>query len=192
MSCRVAIITVIDGCHIRNEGLDVLMIIIYRPRSLEEDRRVILNESHNALYGSSSRKSFDASNLREVVKYARCHVDVLESWRKLLPLDLAWNDDDPPATDLNIARLRTKYYGGLYMILRPYLRIAIHAFKPLSQQNSLAATADLAEDQRQVIEIACQCIDAAIWSTIAFGRVGADPDSSYEEFQSTRTERLVS
>lgn len=116
---------------------------------------------------------------------------VLESWRKLLSLELAWNDEDPPATNLNIARLRAKYYGGLYMILRPYLRIAIHTFNSLSQQNSLAATADLAEDQRQIIEIACQCIDAAIRSTIAFDRVGADPDSSYEEFKSTRTERLV-
>ncbi|KAH8701177.1 hypothetical protein GQ44DRAFT_832052 [Phaeosphaeriaceae sp. PMI808] len=153
--------------------------------------RVILNESHNALYGNSGRKSFDVSNLREVANYARSHVDMLESWRKLLPLGLAWKDDDPPATDLKIARLRAKYYGGLYMILRPYLRIAIHTFTPLPQQNLLAATADLAEDQRQVIETACQCIDAAIRSTIAFDRVGANPDSSYEEFQSTRTERLV-
>ncbi len=116
---------------------------------------------------------------------------MLERWRRVLPLVLAWNDEDPPATDLNIARLRAKYYGGLYVILRPYLRIAIDIFEPSSQQNSPAATADLTEDQRKVIEVACQCIDAAIRSTIAFDRVGAEPDSPYGEFWSTRTKRLV-
>jgi hypothetical protein len=132
----------------------------------------------------------------------------------VLPSSLAWKDDDPPSTDLNVARLRAKYYGGLYVILRPYLRIANHsidlppagasaAWGP--QQNSPTPTADsvptstsrgvqlveLSEDQRSVIGIAAQCIHSAIQSTIAFDRVGAHPDSPYEKFKCTRTRRLV-
>lgn len=51
---------------------------------------------------------------------------ILEDWRRVLPPTLAWSDDDPPATDINVARLRAKYYGSIYVILRPYLRIANH------------------------------------------------------------------
>jgi len=49
---------------------------------------------------------------------------------------------------------------------------------------------DLSEDQHNIIKIACQCIDAAIRSTIAFDRVGEEPGSTYEYFQPTRKKRL--
>ncbi|KAF2819543.1 C6 zinc finger domain-containing protein [Ophiobolus disseminans] len=176
--------------------------------------RVILNEAHNALYGASGNKSFDQSNIRAVADHATSHKDILESWRRVLPQFLAWKDGDPPATDLNIARLRAKYYGGLYMMLRPYLRIATHVIEyPPSHQsanrqahwshhNSPAATGeastpssrqmvDLSETQEKIVEVACQCIESAIQSTIAFDRVGAPDDSPYEDYRSTRTTRLV-
>ena len=50
---------------------------------------------------------------------------------------------------------------------------------------------DLTDDQRDIIKVACQCIDSAIRSTIAFDRVGAAANSSYEGFISTRTKRLL-
>jgi hypothetical protein len=176
--------------------------------------RVILNEAHNALYGVNGRLSFDTSNIKEVTEHASSHIDLLESWRRVLPPQLAWKDEDPPSTDLNIARVRAKYYGALYMMLRPCLRIATHTieFPPnaasatySSQHNSPASTRDyvssptnrnvqmveLSEPQRKIIEVACQCIDNAIRSTIAFDRVGAPPDSAYKDYQSTRTRRLV-
>ena len=176
--------------------------------------RVILNEAHNALYGANGRSSFDTSNVKEVADHASTHIDILQSWRRVLPPALAWKDEDPPSTDLNIARVRAKYYGGLYMMLRPYLRIASHTieFPPpaasaphQSQHNSPAYTGDyasnpasrnvqmveLSEDQRKIIKVACQCIDSAIQSTIAFDRVGALPDSDYKDYKSTRTCRLV-
>ncbi|KAL8970058.1 MAG: hypothetical protein Q9183_001697 [Haloplaca sp. 2 TL-2023] len=49
----------------------------------------------------------------------------LQAWRDLLPVGLKWNDDDPPAKDINTARLRAKYYGAQYIIHRPFLRYAL-------------------------------------------------------------------
>jgi hypothetical protein len=50
---------------------------------------------------------------------------------------------------------------------------------------------DLSNDQREMINLASVCIQAAIQSTIAFDRVGAQENSHYEGYRSTRTERLV-
>lgn len=50
---------------------------------------------------------------------------------------------------------------------------------------------DLSESQQQIVHLACQCIESAIQSTIAFDRVGAAEDSPYEWFQSTRQTRLI-
>ncbi|KAF2022647.1 hypothetical protein EK21DRAFT_119535 [Setomelanomma holmii] len=178
--------------------------------------RVILNEAHNALYGVSSDKSFDPSNVKDVIEHAKTHVDVLDSWRRLLPLLLAWDDDDPPPTDLNIARLRAKYYGALYMILRPYLRIATHVIEyPPSHQtshqrnhwpqhdssvtsgdlvtpmNRMTQMVELTDGQRNITEVASQCIDSAIRSTVAFDRVDAPDDSPYEGYERTSPTRLI-
>ncbi|KAL6707813.1 hypothetical protein ACN47E_003713 [Coniothyrium glycines] len=174
--------------------------------------RVILNEAHNALYGSGGQGSFDTTNIRDVAKVANIHLEILESWRRMLPAQLKWEDDEPPATDLNIARLRAKYYGGLYMMLRPYLRIASHNIElppegarsnaySYSQRNPSQGgfgesgrnvqMVDLSQGQQDIINIACRGIDSAIRSTVAFDRVGADPTSPYNDYRSTRTKRLV-
>jgi hypothetical protein len=50
---------------------------------------------------------------------------------------------------------------------------------------------DLTHDQRKIIRVACQCIDAAIRSTVAFDRIGAPDDSPYEGYEMTRTARLI-
>jgi hypothetical protein len=138
-------------------------------------------------------------------------MDLLATWRGMLIAKLAWSDDALPATDLNIARMRAKYYGGLYMMLRPYLRLAISREWPPSHQGSNRngqwshgslshvgeATSkgvqmvDLNHDQSKMVEFSCLCINAAIQSTIAFDRVGAREDSEYVGYKSTRTQRLV-
>jgi hypothetical protein len=131
----------------------------------------------------------------------------------MLLSQLQWNDNDPPSTDRNHARLRAKYYGGLYMMLRPYLRLAVMVREwppshqssrqraPWSHQNSPASMStnmnrgvqmvDLSNDQREMINLASVCIQAAIQSTIAFDRIGAPEHSPYDGYRSTRTERLV-
>jgi hypothetical protein len=176
--------------------------------------RIVLNEAHNALYQSNGTASFDTTNVKEVIAHARVHAQILENWRAMLIPELAWKDEELPSTDLNIARVRAKYYGGLYMMLRPYLRLASHVleFPPpppgtwgASQHNSPAPygnhvstptsrnvqMVDLSEDQREVIDICSKCIDSAIRSTIAFDRVGEEPGSQYTYFTPTRKTRLI-
>ncbi|RYN17062.1 hypothetical protein AA0119_g11494 [Alternaria tenuissima] len=203
----------VEGTQANRKPEDDKDIMIY---SSQIWMRVILNEAHNALYGANGNKGFDQGNIKAVAERARSHIAVLDSWRRVLPEFLAWKDGDPPSTDLNLARLRAKYYGGSYMMLRPYLRIASHIteYAPPAQatyQNghwshneSPAATrgaptptnrpvqwVDLSEAQKDIISIACQCIENAIQSTIAFDRVGAPENSPYGGFKSTRNTRLV-
>jgi hypothetical protein len=62
------------------------------------------------------------------------------------------------------------------MMLRPCLQIAAHAIERPSIQRVI---------------VACQCIESAIQSTIAFDRVGAPENSPYEGYKATRKTRLV-
>ncbi|ORY11806.1 hypothetical protein BCR34DRAFT_483538 [Clohesyomyces aquaticus] len=173
--------------------------------------RVILNEAHNMLYGAEGkRKRLDANNLKEVAHTARVHSDILLSWRKVLPQELVWKDSDDPSTDLNIARLRAKFYGGHYMILRHFLYMATHEIElppgPAwsSQSNSPAAALDvstptnthrtlmdLTADQTNVLETAFLCVRSAIQSTIAFDRVGRQPGEAYNKYVDTPKDRLI-
>jgi hypothetical protein len=186
--------------------------------------RVILNEAHNTLYGPTDRKrppGFDVKDLQDVAQKARVHADILLSWRKLLPPTLAWEDTDPPASDINIARLRAKFYGGHYMILRPFLFLAVHDVHlppgpPIawsSQANSPAGVnsptgngnsagtptnsnwnrslMNVSTEHAGVLQVAQQCIDSAIQSTIAFDRVGVDTNTPYEYYVGTSKERLI-
>jgi hypothetical protein len=180
--------------------------------------RVILNEAHNTLYGPTDRKGlpgFDTKDLSEVAKAARVHADILLSWRRLLPPSLAWDDSEPPASDINIARLRAKFYGGHYMILRPFLYIAVHdvqlpagpridwssgANSPVGNGNPNRTPTDrnwhrsimnVTSEQAGVLQVAHQCIDSAIQSTIAFDRVGDDPDAPYDHYINISKERLI-
>ncbi|KAI5364420.1 hypothetical protein J4E82_011467, partial [Alternaria postmessia] len=185
--------------------------LIMKLYSSQSFLRVVLNAAHDALYSPGRCIDFGPTSFNEVANHARTHMETLEGWRKLLTPELVWSDDDYPSTDLNIARVRAKYYGGLYMMLRPYLRIAIHTlnFSPPPSsttgvtQHSLPSRygsaapnrnvqmVDLNEDQRKVIGIVCRCIDAAIRSTIAFDRVGEEPGSQYQYFQLARRKRLI-
>ncbi|EAT89798.2 hypothetical protein SNOG_03067 [Parastagonospora nodorum SN15] len=190
--------------------LDLVLFVYWTCLQLESQiyLRVIMNEAHNQLYGSKSR-SFDENDPKAVAVHVNYHMEVLRSWKSMLLGQLQWNDTDPPSTDRNHARLRAKYYGGLYMMLRPYLRLAVLTEWPPSHQRQphtwthqsspavnggmdrAAPIVDLTPDQKEMIKLACICIEAAIRSTIAFDRIGAPEGSRYEDYKSTRTERLV-
>lgn len=43
---------------------------------------------------------------------------------------MKWSDGDPPASDINVARMRAKYYGAQYIIHRPLLHHALHPVLP--------------------------------------------------------------
>ena len=50
----------------------------------------------------------------------------LKGWRTTLPMELRWDDEDPPPVGINAARLRAKYWGAQYVIHRPFLHRVIH------------------------------------------------------------------
>ncbi|KAL9614805.1 MAG: hypothetical protein Q9167_000715 [Letrouitia subvulpina] len=62
--------------------------------------------------------------------------DRLEAWRKLLPPGLQWKDTDPPASNINDARLRAKFYGAKYIVHRPFLRHALDNRLEFSESRS--------------------------------------------------------
>jgi len=64
----------------------------------------------------------------------------LESWRRSLPDMMKWKDEEEPASDINTARLRAKYYGARYIIHRPLLYHALHHFKGPSEPNGGAVS----------------------------------------------------
>ncbi|KAH8698055.1 hypothetical protein GQ44DRAFT_733416 [Phaeosphaeriaceae sp. PMI808] len=165
-------------------------------------------EEKNLMIYSIGNKSFDSNNFRAFAS-RNSHVALLENWRRTLPHYLAWKDEDPLSTDLNTASMRAKYYGNLHMMLRNYLRIVVTYEWPLSHQsahwshyNSPATIgetfstttrgvqmAGLSDDERNMIQVACLCINSAIQSTVAFDRVGASKDNLYEGYISMRTTR---
>jgi hypothetical protein len=168
--------------------------------------RVLLNNAHNTLYS----KKLDTKDLGRLNAVALLLNENLKCWRNTLPPQLQWADKDPPATDINAARLRAKYYGGQYMILRPFLYLAVHEVElppgaPVSgvssQHSSPAAFVDreprpvslvnLDTDQQQVLKIVETCVESAINSTIAFDRVGARPDSTYRWYEDIAPQRLI-
>ncbi|KAF9733463.1 hypothetical protein PMIN06_009150 [Paraphaeosphaeria minitans] len=164
--------------------------------------RVILNDAHNSLYGA--RLGFDSNNIDEIADNARSHAELLATWRRLLPEALAWNDSDPPSTDISVARMRAKYYGGYYVVLRPLLFKAIHHMKlpPTVSSNNSPPDAsyqfnphrdivDLSAEDAKALEIVQSCVESAIQSTIAFDRIGADEDTPYRNYESQRKSRLI-
>jgi hypothetical protein len=126
---------------------------------------------------------YDEQQLMRIANAARIHAQILLAWRQLLPKHLAWKDEDPPSPDLNVARLRAKFYGGYYMILRPFLYIALH---------NIPYRVDHADHERpDVLSVAQECVGAAIQSTIAFDNVGAADPQAYRRYIDIPKKRLL-
>jgi hypothetical protein len=66
----------------------------------------------------------------------------LELWRKSLPDIMKWSDRDPPANEINAARMRAKYYGARYIIHRPLLFLALHLTQPGSKGSKASKTVE--------------------------------------------------
>lgn len=65
----------------------------------------------------------------------------LQLWRSSLPEVMRWKDSDPPPKDINVARMRAKYYGARYIIHRPLLYHALHFAGQATSVESPTATA---------------------------------------------------
>ena len=89
--------------------------------------RRILNRAHTVLYAEPNQKDHNSP----WEKFDPRDLDwSLTRWRETLPHFLRWDDSDAPATDINAARLRAKYYGARYVINRPFLHYAVHTMAP--------------------------------------------------------------
>jgi hypothetical protein len=82
-----------------------------------------------------------------------------------------WSPDDPPSPSIFAARLRGKYYGGLVIIYRPFLRMIL--------DSEFSRTPEVAQQHYispMIMDHAGSCIEALIKSTQAFQNVpGARP-----------------
>ena len=115
----------------------------------------------------------------------------LENWRRLLA-DWDWDDNDHEDPNINVARMRGKYYGAKYIIWRPTLRFALLQAAASSKTKRLSESpagfghgseatspsiSNLNSSQLggkpEVLDVdgSRKCIEAAIRSTTSFDRV---------------------
>ncbi|KAJ6123307.1 hypothetical protein N7512_005772 [Penicillium capsulatum] len=97
---------------------NTMMMLFY---SAQIHLRKVLNRVHTDLYKVEKQgQTRWSSNVQEALSMN------LNLWRNSLPDIMGWNDKDPPASDINAARMRAKYYGARYIIHRPLLYHALH------------------------------------------------------------------
>ncbi|PGH15145.1 hypothetical protein AJ80_05657 [Polytolypa hystricis UAMH7299] len=98
-----------------------MMMLYY---SAQIHLRKILNRVHTDLYKAEKQDNSGRGTWSTKIQEAlSCN---LELWREGLPPIMQWDDRDPPSKDINVARLRAKYYGARYIIHRPLLHHALH------------------------------------------------------------------
>jgi hypothetical protein len=96
---------------------------ILRFYSYQIQLRRTMNEIHSALYKKKAGEQKNVISLMEVLN------DNIESWRHMLN-DWQWSDDDHQSENINVARMRAKYYGAKYIIHRPALYQALRLVEP--------------------------------------------------------------
>ncbi|KAL2835608.1 hypothetical protein BJY01DRAFT_69314 [Aspergillus pseudoustus] len=108
---------------------NTMMMFFY---SAQMHLRKVLNRIHTDLYKTPKPGQTRWSpNVQEILSMN------LNLWRSSLPNEMRWHDKDPPSTDINVARMRAKYYGARYIIHRPLLSYALHELGP--KENGLAS-----------------------------------------------------
>ncbi|KAJ5142524.1 uncharacterized protein N7515_001311 [Penicillium bovifimosum] len=95
-----------------------LMMFFY---SAQIHLRKLLNRIHMDLYKAEEQgQTRWSSILQETLSLN------LDHWRNYLPGIMKCRDSDPPAADINAARMRAEYYRAQYIIHRPMLYHALH------------------------------------------------------------------
>ncbi|OQV07394.1 Fungal Zn2-Cys6 binuclear cluster domain-containing protein [Cladophialophora immunda] len=92
---------------------------ILRFYSYQIQLRTTMNSVHATLYRESKNLHTRPSD-----SIMSALDDNLENWRKMLN-DWDWDDNDHESPNINVARMRGKYYGAKYIIWRPTLRFAL-------------------------------------------------------------------
>ena len=91
---------------------------ILRFYSYQIQLRRTMNEVHSALYQTTKH-----AQKPPVTKIEILNTNV-DEWRSMLN-DWNWSDDDHQSENVNVARMRAKYYGAKYIIHRPVLYYAL-------------------------------------------------------------------
>ncbi|KAJ6125789.1 hypothetical protein N7471_010282 [Penicillium samsonianum] len=95
-----------------------MMMLFY---SAQIHLRKVLNRVHTDLYKVEKQgQTRWSSTVQEALSLN------LDLWRDSLPQNMQWLESDPPANEINAARMRAKYYGARYIIHRPLLYHALH------------------------------------------------------------------
>jgi hypothetical protein len=109
-----------------------IMMMFY---SAQIHLRKVLNRVHTDLYKVEKQgQTRWSSNVQEALSMN------LDLWRTSLPTTMSWDDKEPPAKDINAARMRAKYYGARYIIHRPLLYHALHYGQTGARVGSVAQT----------------------------------------------------
>ncbi|OJJ51851.1 hypothetical protein ASPSYDRAFT_63108 [Aspergillus sydowii CBS 593.65] len=174
---------------------NTMMMFLY---SAQIHLRKILNRVHTDLYKVEKQGETRWSpNVQEILS-----ID-LDLWRNSLPQKMRWSDNEPPSPDINVARMRAKYYGARYIIHRPLLYHALHYCGPNTaissevspslthgqyapsmtcMSNDLGSvrggngTAHMYRDLPQKLRRACKvCLLSAVRSTEAFDAIKGRP-----------------
>ena len=110
--------------------------------------RKCLNSIHTELYQSTG----DAEKKPQKdwsTKVQDSLAQDLEEWRSTLEeIGLAWDNGEAPSGDINVARMRGKYYGARYIIFRPSLHYALQLLEdPKSSNHSPSIAAGRSSQQ---------------------------------------------
>ncbi|KIX10658.1 uncharacterized protein Z518_01742 [Rhinocladiella mackenziei CBS 650.93] len=163
---------------------------ILRYYSYQIQLRMTMNSIHSTLYRSSKDP-----HTRPSISLMAILDENLEDWRKMLN-DWDWDDNDHESSNINIARMRGKYYGAKYIIWRPAVQYALSQvggptgndqtsespagygqgseLTSPSVSNLIApgrSTKEAPPISQQLLDAAKICIQAAIRSTTVFDKV---------------------
>ncbi|KAI9718143.1 MAG: hypothetical protein M1828_006841 [Chrysothrix sp. TS-e1954] len=149
-----------QGPALRSQDPEDTLIMLYYCAQIA--LRKLLNRAHSALYNSQKGKmpnpGWSITNSDDLAI-------ALQEWKEHLPSPLQWSEDDDPASHINAARLRGKYYGARYIIHRPFLHHALQ--KELGIDTPFDRELGLPENRR-IVDMSQKSVRAAIKSTIAF------------------------
>lgn len=163
--------------------------------SLQINLRRTLNRTHTFIYGTEKINRRYHGGPREMILELRGFRDTVRKFQQAPELG-TWEDGDAPSKDINVARVRGKYYGALYVITRPFLQHAMYNMTPhqvdliepkdidlqrlseeLPQLQLERKDIDYQSDPvytNRVLEAARLCVEAAMHSTVAFDGLGLE------------------
>ncbi|CAG8066330.1 unnamed protein product, partial [Penicillium nalgiovense] len=143
-----------------------MMMLFY---SAQIHLRKVLNRVHTDLYNVAKQgQTRWSSTVQEALSLN------LDLWRESLPESMQWDESDPPANEINAARMRAKYYGARAARAPSMARMSSDmGSTPAAISTDGQPHGVRLHELRRKLRAACHiCIGSAIKSTEAFDGVG--------------------